>query len=83
MILYFIYKDKRKRVQIEESVSNSRKDIEMNMNLDKDIENEKKGVETEFELEENVSDLKKDAANGKWGDFMVDLDAKLDLFIFV
>lgn len=66
MILYFIYKDKKKRVEtnfeVEESVSNSGKDIEMNMNFDKNIRNEEKGVEINLELEEDVSNPKKDVA---------------------
>ncbi|XP_057781251.1 bidirectional sugar transporter NEC1-like isoform X2 [Salvia miltiorrhiza] len=61
MILYFIYKDKTKRVQvIEDSISKSEKDIEMNINFDKSVENEKKVGDTNYELEENASNLKKD-----------------------
>ncbi|XP_047945435.1 bidirectional sugar transporter NEC1-like [Salvia hispanica] len=52
MILYFIYKDKKKLVQtnfeLKESVSNSGKDIEMNMNF---VGNEKIGVDTNCDLE--------------------------------
>lgn len=58
MILYFIYKNKKKGVgsnfEVEESVSNSRKDIEMNMNFEKDM------IDSEKKLEENVSNPKKD-----------------------
>ncbi|XP_041993626.1 bidirectional sugar transporter NEC1-like [Salvia splendens] len=65
MILYCIYKDKKKscvqtNFEVEKIVSNSGNDIEMNMNFGG---NEKKGVDTNFELEENVSDLKNYASN--------------------
>ncbi|KAG6388371.1 hypothetical protein SASPL_149796 [Salvia splendens] len=64
MILYFIYKDKKKLVQtnfeLKESVSNSGKDIEMNMHF---VGNEKIGLDTNCDLEEVTKNIP--ATNGK------------------
>lgn len=82
MILYFIYKDKKKLVQsnfeLKESVSNSGKDIEMNMDF---VGNEKIGADTNCDLEEVTKNIP--TTNGKWGDFMVDLEAIRDILVLV
>lgn len=65
MILYYIYKNKRKGVgsnfEVEESFANSKKDLEMNMNFDKNmIDNEKKGAKSNPEIDESVVNTKID-----------------------